>query len=182
MPSFEKPFAWLEELAGAEIEIEKTGQMDVFNYLSEEKILKDHSISFLNQLRTLFQDYATHFNQLRKDSRQTIKVYGIANTESDFLVFRNGLKLVITYSKPGQIEISFHTLSGGMYAPLQRKTGKGRGNIPQPPGEIQRQSGDLLNVELGPFNEAHWTFQEIPVTPSALVRFYLTEFIKNSAC
>src|SRR3990167_7449999 len=107
----EKPFVWVEALANQEVEMEKTGQMDAFGHLDEEKILEDHTFSFLSELRELFQRCADHFNQFRKDSRQTIKVYGIANTKADFLVFRNGVKLVISYSKPGQIEISFHTLS-----------------------------------------------------------------------
>ncbi len=107
--SFEKPLQWLEELAEAELTMEQTGKMDAFGHMNEEKILKDHTIGFLNLLRTLFQNYATHFNQYRKDSRQTIKVYGISGTEADFLVFRNSLKLVVTYSKPGQQEVSCHT-------------------------------------------------------------------------
>ena len=181
MPLIEKPFAWIESLASQEIEMEKTGQMDVFSHLNEEKILEDHAYSFLSDLRELFQRCADHFNQFRKDSRQTIKVYGIANTKADFLVFRNGVKLVVSYSKPGQVEISFHTLSGGLYAPMQSRVASGKGKIPRPPGSLAEQVGDLFNVELGPFNEARWTFQGIKTTVPALVRFYLTEFIKNSA-
>ena len=182
MANLEKSTNWLEELANAEVTMEQTGQIDAFGHLQEEKILEDHTFSYLNELRTLFQNYASHFNQTRKDSRQTIKVYGIANTKSDFLVFRNSLKLVVTVSKPGQIEVSFHTLSGGLYAPLRKKASHGKGKIPRPPGEIESQQGDFIDLELGPFNEAHRTFQNIPITSNALVRYYLTEFIKTSAC
>lgn len=182
MSSFEKSLSWLEELAKAEISMEQTGKIDAFGHWDEEKILKDHSIDFLNQLRTIFQNYASHFNELRRDSRSTIKIYGISGTEADFLVFRNSVKLLVTYSKPGQLEISFHTLSGGLYTPTHRKVGSTRNKIPPPPSEIEGAVGDLIHIELGPFNEAYWTFQGIPIAAPALVRFYLTEFVKNSAC
>ncbi len=160
--------------------MEQTGEMDAFGHLDQEKILKDHTIDFMNQLRTYFQNYGTHFNSLRKDSRQSIKVYGIAKTEADFLVFRNSLKLVVGFSKPGQVEVSFHTLSGGVYAPL-RSQKNAKGHIPKPPESMSGPSGDLFDIELGLFNEAYWTFQGRRVSAPALVRFYLTEFIKNSS-
>jgi hypothetical protein len=115
------------------------------------------------------------------NTRQTIKVYGISNTKADFLLFRNSLKLVITFSKPGQIEISFHSISGGLFAPHKMPEKNKRLGIPRPPGEIEVESGDFVDIELGPFNEALWNFKGHQVTPTAVVRFYLTEFIKNSA-
>ena len=181
MTDFEKPLDWLEELAKAEIAMEETGKMDAFGHLDEEKILTHYTFAFLNQIRTLCQNHSSHFNQFRNDSRQTIKVYGIANTTADFLVFRNGLKLVVTYAKPGQIEISFHTLSGGLYTPLKKKSPSPQNRLPSRPG-ADGQLGDLIDIELGPFNEAYWTYQGIRITAQALVRFYLTEFVKNSGC
>lgn len=173
---------WLEDLANAEIALEQTGEMDAFSHLNEEKILKGHTIAFLKDLREIFQQYALSFNQYRKDPRHTIKVYGIAQTEADFLIFRNSLKLVVAYSKPGQTEISFHTLSGGLFAPQKNPIPKGKTGvmgIPHPPGS-ETDQGDLFDIELGPFNEAYWTFNGNRVEACALARFYLTEFIKNS--
>lgn len=175
------PSSWLEELANAEIALEQTGEIDAFSHHNEEKILKDHALSFLKELREVIQQYAASFNQFRKDPRQTIKVYGIAQTEADFLVFRNSLKLVIAYSKPGQVEISFHTLSGGLFAPQKRTPSRnklGILSVPRPPGEPEK--GDLITIELGTFNEAIWMFNGNRVEAKTLARFYLTEFIKNS--
>lgn len=173
---------WLEELAKSEMMTEQTGQIDPFGHLDYEKILKNQTLFFLAELRNLFQECAIRFNQHRKDPRHSIKVYGIAETEADFLVFRNSLKLVVTYSKPGQIEVSFHTLSGGIYAPPKKAVNNVvRGGIPSPPGETGLSSGDLIEIELGPFNEAYWNYHGTRVTVPSLVRFYLTEFIKNSS-
>ena len=171
---------WLEELAKAELTLEERGEADPFGHLDEERILKDHTISFLKELRTLFQTHATSFNQFRKDTRQTIKVYGIAQTDADFLVFRNNLKLVLTFVKPGQIEISFHTLSGGLFTPNKKVPPLTKTGIPRPPGKLEDSSGDIFDLELGPFNEPTWFFNGTRVEPPSLVRFYLTEFIKNS--
>ena len=181
MSSFDGSADWIQELAKAEISVEQTGEMDAFGHLNEEKILNLHTLEFLKELRNCFQNYANHFNQCRKDSRQTVKVYGIAQTEADFLVFRNSLKLVVSFSKPGQIEITFHTLSGGLFAPKKITPAAKRAGIPRPPGSLEAESGDCLDIELGPFNEAYWTFKGTRIEPSSLARFYLTEFIKNSS-
>ena len=172
---------WISDLAQAEIETQETGKIDAFGHLNEEKILNGHTLSFLKELKTVFQSAAQQFNELRQDSRQTIKIYGIAQTEADFLVFRNSLKVVVSYARVGQIEISFHSLSGGLFAPKKITPSTGRHAVPKPPGNTDDVKGDLLDIELGPFNEAYWTFKGIRVDSSAVVRFYLTEFIKNSA-
>ena len=175
------PQAWIDNLAQAEIETQETGNIDAFGHLNAEKILHHHTISFLKELKNVFQASANRFNELRQDSRQTIKIYGIAQTDADFLVFRNSLKLVGSYVKAGQIEISFHTLSGGLFAPQKITSATGKNTVPKPPGSLDDTKGDLLDIELGPFNEAYWTFKGIRVDASAIARFYLTEFIKNSA-
>ena len=174
------PLNWIEELAKAELGLQEKGEVDPFGHLNEEKILKDHTFSFLKELRTLFQTYATSFNEARQDTRQTIKVYGIAQTEADFLVFRNNLKLVVTFVKAGQIEISFHALSGGLFTPNKKVPPLTKTGIPRPPGKFEDSSGDVFDLELGPFNESTWFFNGTHVEPPSLVRFYLTEFIKNS--
>lgn len=160
---------WLKELAEIEISLHETGEMDPFGHHQEEKILKSYTISFLKELKEMFHQNATVFNEHRKDPRQTIKVYSIAQTPSDFLVFRNNLKLVVSYIKPGQVEISFHALSGGLFSPQKKKS-----------LATQSSGGDILDLKLGPFNEAQWIFDGKPIDVQALTRFYLTEFVKNS--
>ena len=171
---------WIEDLAKAELDLHEKGEADPFGHLNEEKILKDHTLSFLKELRTLFQTCASSFNHARQDTRQTIKVYGIAQTEADFLVFRNNLKLVVTFVKPGQIEISFHTLSGGLFTPNKKVPPLTKTGIPRPPGKLEDSNGDLFDLELGTFNESSWFFNGTHVKSPSLVRFYLTEFIKHS--
>src|SRR3989338_2389502 len=146
---------WLKELAQAELHMEETGEIDAFGHLDEEKILLDHTTSFLKELRHHFQLFANDFNEHRKNTRQTIKVYGISNTQADFLLFRNSLKLVVTLSKPGQVEFSFHAMSGGLFAPNKKPSKKRKLGIPKPPDEMKTDEGDFLEIELGPFNEAY---------------------------
>ncbi len=160
---------WLKDLAETEVALQETGEIDLFTHRQEEKILKNYTISFLKDLRETFHQHATVFNEHRKDPRQTIKVYSIAQTPSDFLVFRNNLKLVVSYVKPGQIEISFHTLSGGLFSP-QKKTSP----------VTKTTTGDLVDLKLGAFNEPQWIFDGKPINLHALARFYMTEFVKNS--
>ena len=96
--------------------------------------LKEHSIEFLKQLRTAFVAQFTGFNQLKGFSGN-VKIYGIADTAADFMLFRKGHKLVFSLKEPGLIAV-------------QMKFSDQILNI-----KMSHQSVDLIKGEWGPFNE-----------------------------
>jgi hypothetical protein len=51
---------WLKTLAQAEISMEETGEIDAFGHLDQERILSDHSLSFLKELREKFEHQTNH--------------------------------------------------------------------------------------------------------------------------
>ncbi|MBI2609403.1 MAG: hypothetical protein HYW47_07400 [Deltaproteobacteria bacterium] len=152
---------WIEKLAKEEISIEETGEFDLHRRQDEQKLLEELALQFLYDLRREFTTCINSFNTYRGEQRNTIKIYGIQGTESDFLVFRNSLKLIVAKERPGTISLSFTSLRGGLKS-------------------ANDEGSDYLEAELGPFNDAQWKFKSQPVTAQALVRYYLTEFIKNS--
>src|SRR3989338_63647 len=102
MPSFE----WIEKLAKDELKSEETGQVDYYGTLDQTILLEEQTKGFLRELKSIAQEMTITFNAYRGD-RHALKVFHISNSESDFMVFRNSLKLIFSYEKPGEISISF---------------------------------------------------------------------------
>jgi len=158
-------FEWIEKLAKEEISTESTGEYDLYGALDQKKLLETHTIDFLREIKLIAQDLANRFNGYRGD-RQSIKIFQISGTVSDFMVFRNHLKLVFSAGEPGNIKVSFIAVRGGMYEE-----------------EISKQKekhADNLIATIGAFNDAIWHFKSHIITTQSLMRYYMTEFIKNS--
>ena len=160
---------WLCELARSEDEIDKTGVINFDASASPEKVLKDATVSFLRYLRNYTGKLAGIFNSYKSLASSGIKIYGIANTEADFMVFRNSLKLIFSAQRPGVIQISFNAHTGAFFTSA---------NV-TPSGSAE-QIGDVIHAQLGPFNEAIWTYQGRPVNTKEMIRYFTTRFIQNS--
>jgi len=162
--------SWLVELARGEEEIEHTGVINYDAVRSPEKVLRDSTVLYLRYLRNHITKLASVFNAHKSMAASGIKVYAIGNTEADFMVFRNSLKLIFSAQRPGTIQISFNAHTGGFFT----------SNAVNPSGASE-QIGDIINAQLGPFNEAVWTYQGRPINTKEMVKYYLTRFIQNSA-
>lgn len=161
MPNYE----WLEKLAKDELRVESSGEFDLYGSFDQISILKEQTPHFLRELRLITQEMANTFNAFRGE-KNSIKVFQITGTEADFMIFRNSLKLVFSMKKPGEIAINFITVRNGI---LEENSGKEKS-----------KEGDILKATIGPFNEAHWYFRDHHVDPRSLMKFYFTEFVKNS--
>jgi hypothetical protein len=162
--------SWLMDLARAEEDIDKTGMINYDAASSPEKVLKDATISYLTYLRNYSTKLAGVFNSNKSLASSGIKVYGIANTEADFMVFRNSLKLIFSAQRPGVIQISFNAHTGAFFT-----------SPTITPSGTAEQIGDVIHAQLGPFNEAIWTYQGRKVNTQEMVRYFLTRFIQNSS-
>jgi len=161
MPTFE----WIELLAKNELKMEESGEFDLYGSFDQKTILEEQTKGFLRELKRLAQEMATAFNAFRGD-RKAVKVFQISGTEADFMVFRNTLKLIFSFDKPGEVSINFINVRGGL---VEEKMNKD-----------DLKNGDVIKATLGPFNEGVWQFKDHRVFPHQLVRYYMTEFIKNS--
>jgi len=162
--------SWVIELARMEEEIDQTGMISFDAVNSPERVLKDSTISYLKYLRNYITKLASVFNSTKSVSGATVKVYGISNTEADFMVFRNSLKLIFSAQRPGAIQVSFNTSTGGFFTNAQLNS-----------TSTAEQIGDVINAQLGPFNEAIWTYQGRKINTQEMVKYYLTRFIQNSS-
>lgn len=161
---------WIRELVSADEQIEKSVMIDMNLGLDTQRILVNETISYLLRLKSDFAESAANFNELKPSALGRIKVYGIAKTHADFMLFRNGYKMIFSIKNAGLISIRFHYV-GAMA-------------IPQP---TQKENvtivmdEQLLEAKWGPFEEVMWTYKGLNFKSEYLVRHYLTAFIKESA-
>ena len=160
---------WIKDLVRAEQDMEESGMIDFNAGFDPQKLLAEESLQFLNDLKVCFVDTVTTFNQLKSSPLGRIKVYGISNTEADFMLFRNGFKLIFALRRPGQISIRFLYV-GATFVP----------GAPANDKEVD-PSEDQLVAKWGPFGDLVWTYNDQSLKIDFLVRYYMSRFIKESA-
>lgn len=133
-----------------------------------QQILEEATIDFLNELRALYTDSVRSFNTLSENGQRfaEIKIYSVAQTATDFMMFRNQAKLVIIHVAPGVIQLSYSSHSPTAVA----IDGVGAG------------SNQILEIsaQMGPFRNIFWTFKGERVTIDEVARHSFVEFVRYS--
>lgn len=164
--------AWIEALALEEINMDESGMVNFNEHLDPKILLDESSVEFMNKLRDLFEVFVEKFNEYRggPHAQAQIKIFKISNTVNDFMLFRNSTRLIVSRK-------SFDRISIGFLAP--------NGNIltPRMAGEMSSQSSPSHEIQahVGPFNDISWRYSGEIVEVQPLVRYYLSEFVRNSA-
>jgi hypothetical protein len=162
-----KNLEWVKDLVEQERRMEETGIIDLSSVPDETRDLQRKTNEFLKNLKDAFVDFATAFNNMKNSTLGTVKIYGISNTVADFMLFRNGYKLLFSASAPGRIAITFQTSATQF--------------IPQPGHSGTPSAEEVLEAQYGPFADLTWTYRGTHVNPESLVRYYLTRFVRESA-
>ena len=162
---------WIKELVEGERKMEETGVIDFSAGFDPQKNLNVETQKFLESLKQDFVDFATAFNQLKGMSLGGIKIYGIAGTTSDFMLFRNGYKLIFATKAPGQISVRFQ-FQGAGFIPGEKAAGQSAENL---------ANEDLIEARWGAFGQLIWTYKELEAKPEFVIRYYLSRFIRESA-
>ncbi len=163
---------WIENLALEEINMEESGVINFNDHLNPVHLLEESSIDFMNQLRDKIEIYVTRFNEYRGGHQggAGIKLFKISNTVNDFMLFRNSLRLIFARKANDLISIGFLSSGKDLFsARLGQDEEYGQGVTHE------------IRAHLGPFNNISWRFNGETVEIDALVRHYLSEFIKQSA-
>ncbi len=158
--------SWVKELVRFEREMEESGMIDFSAGFDPDTEIRLQSVEFMRKLKEDFVDYASSFNEMRGGNLGRIKIYGISNTPCDFMLFRNGYKLIFSLVAAGKIAI------------------RSRHQTDMTPGAMVGQtpeSDDYIVAQWGAFGELKWTFQNQALNPEFLVRFHLSRFVRESA-
>lgn len=167
------PQGWIHELARGEIHPEAEAVFNLGKSFDPQQLIEESTIEFLTALREQFQNHAKVFNSYSEGSTkfQEIKVYNLAQTAADFMVYRNQVKLVVSNVAHGVINIAFAQHSRNSVAVNGQQAGI-------PSGQVQLQPSQDLLVQVGPFRDIRWTFQSEKVSPEQVAKFYFAEFVK----
>jgi hypothetical protein len=163
---------WIENLALEEINMDETGIIHIDDHLSPVYLLEESSIRFMDSLREKIEIYVDKFNEHRgdKNSGHNIKFFKISNTVNDFMLFRNSLRLVFARKANDVISIGFLTSGKDVFAARLSESEPRQTTTPHE-----------IRAHIGAFNKIYWKFQGENVDMSALVKHYLSEFIRNSS-
>ena len=163
--------SWIENLAIEEINMEESGTVRINDHLTPNALLEQSSIDFMDTLRDRCDVYVTKFNEYRgtpEGQGQQIRIFKISNTVNDFMLFRNSLRLIIARKADDVVSIGFLSGTKEVFPARMEQRDK------------TQRTHDIL-AHIGPFHNISWRFNGEPVNVDSLVRYYLSEFIRNSA-
>ncbi|MCO5142746.1 MAG: hypothetical protein M9962_06620 [Oligoflexia bacterium] len=167
MVSTGKDANWLKRLVDNEVELLKTGSGDFVSHQDHKKVVEEATLEFMFNLKEEFLKCVDLFNSYRGGSHlpNSIKIFNISNTQADFIIFRNTLKLVISNPALGVVNFSFVNRAN---------------TFSKAPVKTKREGYDLI-AQLYPFNDLAWTFHGERIDVEAVVRYLFTDFVKSSA-
>jgi len=165
------PQGWIHELARAEVHPDAEKILQLGSSFDPQQLVEESTVDFLSELREQFNDYARIFNSFSENGAkfQEAKIYSVAQSAADFMIFRNSIKLVVSNSAHGVLQISFAQHMRGTMSV------DGQTNAAQPAS--LNASQDLL-AQVGPFRDVSWTFQGEKVSPEQIAKFYFAEFVR----
>ena len=166
---------WLHELANAEIHPDAEKILQLGRSFDPQQLVEESTIDFLTELRECFTEFARVLNAYSDNGTrfQEVKIYSLAQTAADFMIFRNQIKLVVSNIAHGVIQLSFAQHLRGNLA----VDGQMRGVEESNTQGVFPQAQELI-AQLGPFREVYWTFQGEKVTPDQVGKFYFAEFVR----
>lgn len=161
---------WIKELVRSEQQMESAGLVDFTPFTDTENLVLSASIEFLKEIKAQFIKNANIFNQLKGNADGSLRVYGIAKTHADFMLFRNGYKLVFNLVQPGKINVAFHHMSTP-FVSSELKNIKSESPV----------KDGLIEAAWGAFKEVRWVSENKPINKDHLIKFYMRSFIQNSS-
>lgn len=165
---------WIKDLVRAEKQMEDSGIVELTPSFDPQRILAFDTLQFLLKIKTEVVDAISAFNELKNSPVGRIKIYGIAKTHADFMLFRNGYKMIFSIKSPGQIGIRLNFI-GSSFVP---QPGQMNTSLQETQNIIDEH---ILEAQWGAFGEVFWTFKGHPLKIDYLVRHMLSIFVKESS-
>ena len=156
-----------KELVLAEQQMEEAGVVEMEAGFDPARQLEENTLDFIQDLKASFIEAASAFNQLKGSTHGHLRIYGISKTKADFMLFRNGYKLIFGVRGAGTIAVSY-SAAGAHYVPGTVKT-------------EESEAKDILQATWAAFGQLNWTYNDHPINMDYLIRYYVSRFVKDSA-
>ncbi|MCB0349596.1 MAG: hypothetical protein KDD38_00335 [Bdellovibrionales bacterium] len=157
---------WIKELVLTEQQMEESGVVNLSS-VNPEAHLEEQTLEFMRDIKAGFIEASATFNQYKGSALGTLKIYGISNTKADFMLFRNGYKLIFSMKRPGEIEI-YNSLMSSHFLGASAEQ------------EVKPTDKDSIRASWGAYGELQWQNRNLPVKIDFLIRHYLTRFVRES--
>jgi len=159
---------WIHDLARAETHPDAERLLGLGSNLDPHQIVEEETVRFLSELRERFGEFSRVFNSYSEAGARfsELKIYSVAQTAADFMLYRNQVKLVVSNSAHGVISLGF---ANHARAPFGFD-----GANPESAGSKTQE----LLAQIGPFRDVKWTFQGESVKPEQIAKYYFAEFIR----
>ncbi|MCM0605189.1 MAG: hypothetical protein KA715_03800 [Xanthomonadaceae bacterium] len=165
---------WIHELVRSEVHPEAEKLLGLTSSFDPASLIEENTIQFLSQLQEEFQSYSKLFNGYSENGIkfQDIKIYSLAGSPADFMMFRSQVKLVVSNSTAGVISLSFsrHIRS--------TMNVNGQGSQDHSVSNVSMNKGQELRAQIGPFHEVFWTYEGERVTAAQVTKFFFIEFVR----
>ena len=162
---------WIQELIDSENKILESGIVDVNPEYKKQRLVVKSTLDLLHSLKDKFTEVTQLYNELKPTPQSKIKIYSIAQTHSDFMLFRNGYKMIFTMNEPGVIDIRFNFIGSQLISSIHSIESKVNSKI---------FDDQKLQVQVKPFEQITWTFNGAEFNVDYLVKFYLNLFVRES--
>lgn len=161
---------WIHDLARAETHPDAERLLGLGANLDPHQIVEEETVRFLSELRERFGEMARVFNSYSEAGARfsELKIYSVAQTAADFMLYRNQLKLIVSNSAHGVIALGFANHARSPFA--------FDGANPESSG---LKTQELL-AQIGPFRDVKWTFQGEAVKPEQIAKYYFAEFVRST--
>jgi hypothetical protein len=155
---------WIHELARAEASPEADALYQINRVSAPGQAIEESTVDFLTDLRAYFQEYVRLFNSLSEAGKKysEIKIFNLTQGAADFMLYRNGIKLIIANTTQGVIQLSYdrHMVAG---------TTSGDVNVP---------NAEEILAQLGAFGSVHWMYRSEKVESEQVSKHFFAEFTR----
>lgn len=159
------PTDWIHDLARGETHPDTDRLLGTDRSSDPHLLIEEATIVFLRELRESFAEYTKLFNSYSENSArfQEVKIYSVAQTPADFMLFRNQVKLVISNNAHGVVSLSL-----------------GQNSKPSGASISDLEVPQEIIANLGAFRNLYWTYQGERVNPDSVAKYYFAEFVRNT--
>jgi len=166
-PSFIDSSGWIHDLTRAEISPEAEALYHLNRSGTPEQAIEESTVDYLTDLRAYFQEFVRSFNSFSETGKKfaEIKIFNLTQGAADFMLYRNGIKLIVANTAHGVIQFSYDQ---HMNASPVAKVEPGVPNAEE------------ILAQMGAFGAIRWTYRSEKVECDQVSKHFFAEFVRAS--
>lgn len=157
---------WIYELARAESSPEADALYRLNQTTAPQQAIEESTVEFLTDLRAYFQEYVRIFNAQSDAGKKfpEIKIFNLTQGAADFMLYRNGIKLIVANTTHGVVQISYdkHLIAGAV------------------PSELSIPQAEEILAQFGAFSTVHWMYRSERVESEQVAKHFFADFARVS--